>query len=157
VAETVGVIDNRLRLVRWTKPTRVYVDAKILNVHDLSLPREAFVGYVVEGGDARKAKKLDDEEIGMIGRLESDDGEVLAILFAIEDLKGRLKRFTIVCDHESVVSEANREAVKNPSVLMAKLRETLKQNPSIDLEPLMANPAHGVVTEYVNGLKEQAD
>ena len=55
-----------------------------------------------------------------------------------------------MCDHESVVSEANRDAVKKPSELLEKLRETLKENPSVTLEALKANPAHGVVTEYVN-------
>jgi hypothetical protein len=157
VADPVSGLDHRLRFPGWSKPPRVFVDAKILNVHDLSLPREAFVGYVVEGGEPRKAKKLEEEEVGMIGRLESDDGEVLAILFAIDDLKDRLKRFMIVCDHESVVSEANRDVPKNPSALMAKLREKLKENPTIDLVPLMANPAHGVVTEFVNALKAQAE
>ncbi len=158
MAESVGGFDNRLRFPGWSKPPRVYVDAKILNVHDLSLPREAFVGYVVEGGEPRKAKKLGEDEVGMIGRLESDDGEVFAILFAIDDLKDRLKRFTIVCDHESVVSEANRDAVKNPSPLMAKLRETLLElRTVVTLEVLKANPAHGVVTEYVNEMKAQVE
>ena len=124
------------------KPPRVYVDAKVLNMHDRSLPKEAYVGYVVEGDGRRNVKKADAEE--------SDDAEVLAILFAIDDLKSSMGRFTVVCDHESVVSEANRDAVKNPSRLMEELRETLRKNPSVTLEALMANPAHGVVTEYVN-------
>jgi hypothetical protein len=145
-----------MRLPGWSRPPRVYVDAKILNVHDPSLPREAYVGYVAERGMPRNAKRLGEDEIGMIGRLESDDAEVLAILFAIKDLKDVMKRFTVVCDHESVVSEAKREVAKNPSPLMAKLRETLRQNPSVGLEVLQANPAHGVVTEYVNGLKSSA-
>ena len=55
---------------------RVYVDAKILNMHDPSLPKEAFVGYVVDGAGRRNVKKL---HAG-----ESDEAEVLAILFAIE-------------------------------------------------------------------------
>ena len=84
---------------------------------------------------------------------ESDDAEALAIMFAIGELKERLGRFTVVCDHESVVSEAKRDAVKNPSRFMKELRETLSQNPSVGLEVLKANPAHGIVTEYVNGLK----
>ena len=120
----------------------MYVDAKILNMHDPSLPREAFVGYVVEGDGRRGVRKVD--------AAESDDAEVLAILYAIEELRGSLGRFTVVCDHESVVSEANRDMAKNPSGLMQKLRETLRDNPSVDLEALKANPAHGVVTEYVN-------
>jgi len=133
-----------LRLFGRGKPLRVYVDAKILNMHDSSLPREAYVGYWVEGDGRRNVKRVD--------AAESDDAEVLAILFAIDELKGSVGRLTVVCDHESVVSEANRETVKNPSAQMEKLRETLRDNPSITLEALQANPAHGVVTEYVNRL-----
>jgi len=128
-----------------SKPPRVYVDAKILNVHDPTLEREAYVGYVVEGGYRHGATRVD--------ATESDDAEVLAILFSIRELKEQLRRFTVVCDHESVVSEAKKSVAKNPSELMKRLRETLKQNPSIGLEVLKANPAHGIVTEYVNSMK----
>ena len=130
------------------RPPRVYVDAKILNMHDQSLEREAYVGYVVEGSNTKDAKRVE--------ATESDDAEVLAILFAIERLKGPLKRFTIVCDHESVVSEANKdEELKNASQEMQTLRRVLDENKDeIRLEVLKANPAHGVVTEYVNRVKE---
>ena len=131
-----------MRLFGRNKAPRVYVDAKILNMHDPSLPRQAFVGYLVEGGGRQNVKEVE--------ATESDDAEVLAILFAIDELKGSLGRFTIVCDHESVVSEANREAVKNPSDFMQRLRESLRENRAVRLEALKANPAHGVVTEYVN-------
>jgi len=134
-----------LRLPWGNRPSKVFVDAKILNMHDSSLPREAYVGYVVEGSGRHNVKKED--------ATESDDAEVLAILFAIEELKGQPGRFTVICDHESVVSEANRDEVKKPSELMEKLRRVLRENQSIKLEALMANPAHGVVTEYVNALK----
>lgn len=135
-----------LRLPAWlSRSTRVYVDAKILNMHDPSLAREAYVGYLVENRGVHNVKKVD--------ATESDDAEILAVLFAIEELKGTVGRFTVVCDHESVVSEANRVTVKNPSPLMERLRKTLRDNPSIELQALQANPAHGVVTEYVNGLK----
>ena len=134
-----------MRFPGWTKPPRVYVDAKILNVHDPSLPREAYVGYVVEGSGRRNAKGVD--------ATESDDAEVLAILFAVDELKDTLGKFVVVCDHESVVSEAKRGEVKGPSELMKRLREVLRENPSIGLEVLKSNPAHRVVTEYVNGLK----
>ena len=128
-----------------SKPPRVYVDAKILNVHDPTLEREAYVGYVVEGSNRHDATKVD--------ATESDDAEVLAILFAIRELKDQIGRFTIISDHESVVSEAKKSVVKNPSELMKRLRETLKQNSSIGLEVLKANPAHGIVTEFVNSVK----
>ena len=129
----------------WSRLPRVYVDAKILNMHDPTLPREAYVGYVVEEKGVHDVKRVD--------AAESDDAEVLAILFAIDELKGTMRRFTVVCDHESVVSEAKRDVVKNPSALMERLRETLRENPSIELSVLQSNPAHGIITEYVNGLK----
>jgi ribonuclease HI len=141
--------ENVLRVPGWFKSPRVYVDAKILNMHDPALAREAYVGYVMEGTDRRNARRE--------GATESDDAEVLAILFAIEELKGSFARFTIVCDHESVVSEANRDEAKYPSELMEKLRRELRENPSIKLEALQANPAHGVVTEYVNRAKTDSE
>jgi len=139
--------EKALRFPRLSKPPRVYVDAKILNVHDPTLEREAYVGYVVEGSNRHDATRVDAKE--------SDDAEVQAILFAIKELKDQLRRFTIVCDHESVVSEAKKGVARNPSELMKSLREALRQNPSIGLEVLKANPAHGLVTEYVNNLKEE--
>ena len=132
-----------------SKPPRVYVDAKILNVHDQTLAREAYVGYVIEGSNRHDATRVE--------ATESDDAEVMAILFAINKLKDQLGRFTIVCDHESVVSEAKRSVAKHPSEQMERLRETLKQNPSIGLEVLKANPAHGIVTQYVNSLKAELE
>ena len=133
-----------MRLFGRARAPRVYVDAKILNMHDPSLPREAYVGYVVEGDGRHNVKRVD--------ATESDDAEVLAIQFAVDEMRGSLARFTVVCDHESVVSEANRDSVKKPSRFMEKLRETLQENTSVTLEALKANPAHGVVTEYVNSL-----
>ena len=134
-----------MKLSWWSKPARVYVDAKILNMHDPTLKREAFVGYLVEGSGEHRVKEVE--------ATESDDAEVLAILFAIDELKERLGRFTIVCDHESVVSEALRGEVKKSSGLMERLRSALRENSTVKLEALKANPAHGVVTEYVNSVK----
>jgi hypothetical protein len=134
-----------LRLNWFTRPPRVYVDAKILNMHDPTLKRETYVGYVLEGGSRSNVRREEAEE--------TDDAEALAVVFAIEELKKSLGRFTVVCDHESVVSEANRDSVRNPSQPLAKLRKTLKENPAIKLEVLKANPAHGIVTEYVNRLR----
>ena len=133
-------------LPRWLSGrTKVYVDAKILNMHDPFLEKETYVGYLVQGGtwNARRVEAA-----------ESDDAEVLAVLFAITDLKGRFGRLTIVCDHESVVSEANRKDVKSPSELMRQLREALQESRgSVELEVLQANPAHRIVTEYVNSTR----
>ena len=138
-----------MRFPGLSKPPRVYVDAKILNVHDPMLAREAYVGYVVEGSNRHDATRVE--------ATESDDAEVLAILFAINELKDQFRRFTVVCDHESVVSEAKRSVARRPSELMKRLRDTLKQNPSIGLEVLKANPAHVIVTEYVNNLKTEPE
>lgn len=133
----------------WSRgDKRVYVDAKILNMHDKMSPKEAYVGYVIEGGE-RRVKRVD--------AAESDDAEVLAILFAMEDLNKRFRRLTVVCDHESVVSEANRETVKGASPLMNRLRQALRENPSVELEALKSNPAHVVITEYVNSVKREAE
>jgi ribonuclease HI len=134
-----------MKFLRRPRPVRVFVDAKILNMHDPTLQKEAYVGYVVEGKGDRSVKRVE--------ATESDDAEVLAILFAIEELKDSLGRFTVVCDHESVVSEAKRETVKNPSELLRRLRNVLRDNPSVRLEALQSNLAHQVVTEYVNSLK----
>ena len=129
----------------FSKSSKVYVDAKILNMHDPNLPRKAYVGYLVEGSDKQNVKPEN--------ATESDDAEVLAILFAIEELKDSLGRFTIFCDHESVVSEANKEELRNPNPMMELLRKTLLENPSVELRALQANPAHGIVTAYVNAEK----
>lgn len=130
------------------KPVKVYVDAKILNMHDPALQKEAYVGYVVEGKGTRDVKRVE--------ATESDDAEVLAIMFAIDELRDSLSRFVVVCDHESVVSEATRHSVRNPSELLKRLREMLTENPSVRLEALQTNMAHQVVTEYVNALKTGA-
>jgi ribonuclease HI len=142
-------IQTALKVRRIIKTPNVYVDAKILNMHDPGLPREAYVGYLVEGSGEHNARKVE--------ATESDDAEVLAILFAIEELKDSLGVFTIVCDHESVVSEANREGVKNSNQIMEKLRGILRENRSVHLRVLQANPAHGIVTAYVNAEKTKSD
>jgi ribonuclease HI len=135
----------KMRFLRRHRPVRVYVDAKILNMHDPALPREAYVGYVVEGKGRHDVKRVE--------ATESDDAEVLAIMFAIEELRDSLGHFTIICDHESVVSEATRESVTKPSELLKRLREMLRENPSVRLEALQSNLAHQAVTEHVNALK----
>ena len=125
------------------------MDAKILNRHEPALPKVAFVGYFVEGTGEHQERR--------VASTESDDAEIEAILFAIESLESRFRRFTVISDHQSVVSEANREKVKKPSELLARLRDTLKEkSPSIRLEPLKFNPAHQTLTEFVNRQKESA-
>jgi hypothetical protein len=121
------------------------VDAKILNVHDPALPREAYVGYLVEDSGLSNARRSTS--------IESDDAEVDAVMFAVEDLRGKFEKMTIVCDHESVVSEALREDPGSQNDLMKALRQLLRENEWVKLEVLKSNPAHRVVTEYVNRVK----
>ena len=127
---------------------RVFVDAKILGMHAKSLPKRAYVGYVVE----KTGEHLEEQ----VNAEQSDDAEIQAILFAIDSLKGKFDRMTIVCDHQSVVSEANRENVKHPSEWLVRLRSALKDT-SLELEALQSNPAHKTLTEYVNRLTGESE
>ena len=122
---------------------KVYVDAKIINVHDPKLPRKAFVGYMVEGGGSNAREST---------ATESDDAEVDAIIFAIDDLEGDHGQITVICDHESVVSEALLKDPGRQSAAIVRLRQVLDKNKWARLEVLKANPAHKVVTEFVNSL-----
>lgn len=123
---------------------RIYVDAKILGMHDKSLPKNAYVGYCSEDKTIQGAKPIQADE--------SDDAEIQAILFAIEELR-ELSSFTIICDHQSVVSEAARKNVKKPTEWLVKLRKTLAEKPNVELKALEVNLAHGILTEYVNRMK----
>ncbi len=129
----------------------VYVDAKILGAHDRALPKSCFVGYYVNGSGEHAESRVAADE--------SDDAEIKAILFAIGRLGQRSGRLRIMCDHQSVVSEAykakaDRDSVKNP--LLVQLGDELNANLSIELKPFEYNLAHGSLTEYVNRLEEKA-
>jgi ribonuclease HI len=130
------------------KNTQVYVDAKILGMHDVRSSRKAFVGYYVKETGRQNAKPVVADE--------SDDAEIQGILFAIEELKDNFDRLEIICDHQSVVSEATRESAKKPSPLLQELRRTLQENPRVILGALQTNLAHKVLTDYVNGLKQDS-
>jgi len=127
----------------------VHVDAKIKGMHDKTLLKKAYVGYyILETGEHREKPVSADE---------SDDAEIQAVLFAIEELAHRFDRMTIVCDHHSVVSEAKRQAAKNPSELLTNLRNILHEYQSrIELKALQSNLAHGSLTEYVNRLESES-
>lgn len=60
----------------------------------MTLRRFAYVGYVVESSEMRNARQSR-------GTSETDDTDIDAILFAISDLKQKLKRFIVICDHQS--------------------------------------------------------
>lgn len=122
---------------------QVYVDAKIMGMHDKSLKKRAYVGYFAPESNAQKAKPVEAEE--------TDDAEIEAILFAIDELGNGLNPITIICDHQSVVSEATRPNVKKPSRSLSKLRSVLEaKKPVVELEALQSNLAHKILTEYVN-------
>jgi hypothetical protein len=118
----------------------VYVDAKITGMHDTALPKRAFVGYVVEG-------RKDLSDIDQVPASETDEAEERAILFAIMQLRYRLKKFTVICDHESAVTKVNwkydeRKKGKKDKVLPDIWKALDEKNGSIRVRALVGNPAH---------------
>lgn len=123
----------------------VYVDAKIINRHDANALKKAYVGYVVPNMKGLKQFKSVDAK-------ETHDAEYQAVLFAIIELKGQLKQFTIFCDNKSVVDEALREPKdsQNTNPYLSKIRKELADsNPNIRLKWFEKNPAHARLNEYV--------
>ncbi len=113
--------------------------------------RTVYVGYRVEGTDLTGAKKVEPSD-GEV--LETDDAEIHAILFAIEKMKeNKLRRFDVICDHQSVVSEALRTDKEPKNSLLIRLRKIRKENRGIGLRALQSNEAHKVVTDFVNEQK----
>src|SRR3989442_12847862 len=77
---------------------RVYVDAKIEGIQDPKLPRTAYVAYIVEDEPGLQG-------FGKVDANETDDAELHAIAFAIQQLKGKLEQFTVFSDHEHAGSQ----------------------------------------------------
>jgi hypothetical protein len=75
---------------------RVYVDAKILGSHESTPGKNSYVAYFSEDARIRGFCPVDADQ--------TDEAEFKAIAFAIRELKGKLRAFTILCDNESVVS-----------------------------------------------------
>src|SRR3989304_395288 len=125
------------------KTYKVYVDATISNMQDLNLPKEAFVAYVVEGSKLRGVQKVEASE--------TDDAELQAILFAMDELNGKLKRFIIFCDHESVVSQVKLEQgnYKLKNQFLNDVRSRLRANPSIKVDLFNKNPAHRYLKKHL--------
>ncbi len=122
------------------KDYNVYVDVTILGRHDPNAPKRTYICYVVDGIEQLKGVKEITAE-------ETDDAECKAILFAISELKGKLKQFTIFCDHQSVVSEAKRDTpTRNP--LIVEIRQELA-NSKIRLNEFPTNPAHVLLNKYL--------
>jgi hypothetical protein len=127
---------------------RVYVDATIEGIHDPKLPRKAYVAYVVEDVPGLQG-------FGKVDASETDDAELHAIAFAIQQLKGKLERFTVFSDHEPAVSQIilrDRSGGTKRPILLEILNE-LESNPSIGVKLFGKNPAHRVLNKYVADLK----
>jgi hypothetical protein len=96
---------------------------------------------------------------GKIDAYETDDAELHAIAFAIQQLKGKLKQFTVLSDHEPAVSQIllkDRSGGKKRPILLEILNE-LDSNSSIRVELFSKNPAHRVLNKYVADLKTSKD
>ncbi len=127
---------------------RVYVDAKIEGRHDQKLPKKTYVAFVVDNGEGL-------QEVTEVEADETDDAELHAVAFAIRRLKGKLEQFTIVCDHQSVVSviiRKDRTAGKKRPILLEILNE-IESNPSISIELLANNPAHRLLNKHIAALQ----
>ncbi len=128
----------------------VYVDAKIQNRHSRKDPKRAFVGYVVPNMKGLKQfKPVNAEQV--------HDAEYQAVLFAITDLKGKLKRFTVFCDNRSVAEEAIKEPKDSPKTnqyLSRIQKEVADSNSAINVKWFRKNPAHALLNEYVRQSKE---
>ena len=128
----------------------MYVDAKITGMHDTALPKRAFVGYVVEG-------RKDLSGFDQVPASETDEAEERAILYAIKELRDRLKKFTVICDHESAVTKVNwkdheRNKGKNDRVLPDIWKALDEKNGSIRVRALKANPAHRFLNQRLKEL-----
>jgi len=129
------------------------VDAKITGMHDAALQREAFVGYIVE-------KRQELSGFQQVQAMESDEAEEQAILFAMDELKSRLKRFTVICDHESAVTKVNwkgddRKKGKKDKVL-PEIWKALDERGSIRVRALGGNPAHAFLNKRLKELNPAA-
>jgi hypothetical protein len=117
----------------------VHVDAKIIGRDDPASPKRTLVGYVVEGSTGLQGVKE-------VAADETDEAELEAVAFAFRELKEKLPRFTIVCDHESVVLEINRGRTRPRSPpLLSQVQEEMRKNPSIRVIQLAKNPAHALL------------
>ena len=129
----------------------VYVDAKITGMHDTALPKEAFVGYVVEGRE-------DLSDFDQVPAGETDEAEERAIRFAIMELRDRLKKFAVICDHESAVTKVNwkgndRNKGKKDNVLPDIWKVLDEKKGSIKVKPLGGNPAHAYLNRKLKELE----
>ena len=131
-----------------SKPPRVYVDARIKDRDKTNVPMTTVVGFVVKG-----RQELDTATI--LEAIQSDEAELNAVHFAIQQLKDKLTEFTIICDHDSVVSIINRgsEKAARRRPILSKILSEKKAYLGIKFEGLEKNPAHTFLKKW---LKEHA-
>ncbi len=82
---------------------------------------------------------------------QTDDAEMHAVAFAIRELKGKLEQFTILCDHEGVVTEIIRDEFRQGKSrpILPEILQERKENPSIMVK-LGNNPAHRLLNRYLS-------
>lgn len=131
---------------------KVFVDATILGRHDLKAPKNTWVAYVVEGTkDYRDAKS--------VSVVETDDAEYEAIRFAIQELKDKLPKFTIFCDHESVVYQINKYSnkIRKPKDILKQIQREIKSHGNIEVKLFRKNPAHTFLNKYLLEKRSMAE
>ena len=122
--------------------TRVYVDAKIIGRHDPNLPKITLVAYIAQGPEPVRGVST------VEGADETDHAELQAVAFAIKGLKGKPGKYTIVCDHQSVVFEIQRGTTRPRSKpILSEIQQALREN-SIKVEWLEKNPAHKLLNQF---------
>src|SRR5439155_12314339 len=124
----------------------VFVDAKIIGRHDPTLPKNSFVAYFSENTGVHGFSSVEADQ--------TDEAELKAIAFAIKELRGKLQKFAIMSDNESVVSQIKRALVKPSSrpVLLEILAE-MKANHDITVEFFGKNPAHSFLNQQIARLQ----
>src|SRR2546426_10413660 len=102
------------------------------------------VGFVVKG-----RQELDSARI--LEANESDEAELMAVAFAIQQLKDKLGEFTIICDHDSAVSIINRgsEKAARKRPILSKILSENQAYPGIKFEGLEKNPAHKFLKKWL--------
>jgi len=127
-----------------TKGPRVYVDARIKDRDKKDVPMTTVVGFVVKG-------RQDLDTATILEAIQSDEAELNAVHFAIQQLKEKLGEFTIVCDHDSVVSIINRgsEKAARKRPILSKILSEKRAYPGIKFEGLEKNPAHKFLKKWL--------
>lgn len=121
---------------------RVYVDAKIIGRHMEGTGKNSFVAYCSEDYGVQGFASVEADQ--------TDEAEFKAIDFAIKSLKGKLPKFTIMCDNESVVSQISRALVRPSSrPVLAEILSEKEANSGISIEFFGKNPAHSLLNKEI--------